>query len=314
MFSSDRSCFEAFTENMAGETQLLELRRHYHCAAYNCAIAVISCSFSEPKFYQGFLFSEKPEKVLTALCKYLHRNTFLLVLTFMFISPLQSQFILENIIDIGRIYNFPIEIEVCVYYKHTYQWHRWLYDVFIYLIILLGATGKEEEVLHDSERSERGDRRYLLPIMSQTTLSTLGTNSRLSFYGISRFIYWYYSHSKSRGWKIKGFICDDMKQVLQLWILHRRVLLVLVDDFVVMVSTETPVYLSSQSYMADSSLSEEMSQFDFSTGVQSFSYNSQNPEGPRRSVAKRVSDDYVTLLSFTALDLGGCLSKLQKRP
>lgn len=58
-----RSCFEAFTENMAGETLLLELRRLYHCAAYNCAIAAISCSFSEPKFYHGFLFSEKPEKV-----------------------------------------------------------------------------------------------------------------------------------------------------------------------------------------------------------------------------------------------------------
>lgn len=49
---------------MAGETQLLELRRLYHCAAYNCAMGAISCSFSEPKFYQGFLFSEKPEKVL----------------------------------------------------------------------------------------------------------------------------------------------------------------------------------------------------------------------------------------------------------
>lgn len=50
---------------MAGETQLLELRRLYHCAAYNCAMGAISCSFSEPKFYQGFLFSEKPEKVRT---------------------------------------------------------------------------------------------------------------------------------------------------------------------------------------------------------------------------------------------------------
>lgn len=58
-----RSCFEAFTENMTGETQLLELRRLYHCAAYNCAIAAISCSFSQPKFYTGFLFTEKPEKV-----------------------------------------------------------------------------------------------------------------------------------------------------------------------------------------------------------------------------------------------------------
>jgi len=48
---------------MAGETVLLELRRQYHCAAYNCTIALISCSFNETKFYQGFLFTEKPDKV-----------------------------------------------------------------------------------------------------------------------------------------------------------------------------------------------------------------------------------------------------------
>nr|XP_014345420.1 PREDICTED: DNA-dependent protein kinase catalytic subunit [Latimeria chalumnae] len=51
-------CYDEFTENMAGETQLLEKRRQYHCAAYNCAIAVISCIFTESKFYQGFLFNE----------------------------------------------------------------------------------------------------------------------------------------------------------------------------------------------------------------------------------------------------------------
>lgn len=48
---------------MAGESALLELRRQYHCAAYNCAIALVSCSFNETKFYQAFLFTEKPEKV-----------------------------------------------------------------------------------------------------------------------------------------------------------------------------------------------------------------------------------------------------------
>lgn len=48
---------------MAGESHLLGKRREYHCAAYNCAIAVISCVFTESKFYQGFLFTEKPEKV-----------------------------------------------------------------------------------------------------------------------------------------------------------------------------------------------------------------------------------------------------------
>ncbi|XP_069007483.1 DNA-dependent protein kinase catalytic subunit [Embiotoca jacksoni] len=154
-----KSCFEAFTENMAGETQFLELRRHYHCAAYNCATAVISCSFSEPKFYQVFLFSEKPEK---------------------------NQFILENIIDASRTYNFPIEIEVPLERKKKY--------------ILIRKEVSEE-------------------------------------------------------------------------------------------NAEAPVYLSSQSYMADSSLSEEMSQFDFSTGVQSFSFSSQNPEGQKRTAAKRETEE-----------------------
>ncbi|KAM8881271.1 DNA-dependent protein kinase catalytic subunit [Synchiropus picturatus] len=154
-----KSCFEAFTENMASEMQLLELRRRFHCAAYNCAIAAISCSFSEAKFYQGFLFTEKPDK---------------------------NQFILENLIDVARVYNFPIEIEVPLERKRKYINIR-----------------KEAS-------DENGD---------------------------------------------------------------------------------SPVYLSSQSYMADSSLSEEMSQFDFSTGVQSFSYNSQNPEGKRRGVVKKENQE-----------------------
>uniref|UniRef100_A0AAV2L5B1 DNA-dependent protein kinase catalytic subunit n=1 Tax=Knipowitschia caucasica TaxID=637954 RepID=A0AAV2L5B1_KNICA len=154
-----KSCFESFTENMAGETQLLELRRLFHCTAYNCAIAVISCSFNEPKFYQGFLFSEKPEK---------------------------HQFILENIIDVTRTYHFPIEVEVPLERKKKY--------------VMIRKEANEE-------------------------------------------------------------------------------------------NGESPVYLSSQSYMADSSLSEEMSQFDFSTGVQSFSYSSQHPEGRRKTTVKRETED-----------------------
>lgn len=58
-----RLCYDAFTENMAGEAQLLERRRLYHCAAYNCAASLVCRVFSELKFYHGFLFSEKPEKV-----------------------------------------------------------------------------------------------------------------------------------------------------------------------------------------------------------------------------------------------------------
>ncbi|XP_042366176.1 DNA-dependent protein kinase catalytic subunit [Plectropomus leopardus] len=179
-----KSCFEAFTENMAGETQLLELRRHYHCAAYNCAIAVISCSFNEARFYNGFLFSEKPEK---------------------------NQFILENIIDTGRTYNFPIEIEVPLERKKKY--------------VMIRKEASDE-------------------------------------------------------------------------------------------TGEAPVYLSSQSYMADSSLSEEMSQFDFSTGVQSFSLSSQNPEGHRRSAVKKeteetnLSQDAMVDLEMDELNQHECMATM----
>uniref|UniRef100_A0A8C5FRE6 DNA-dependent protein kinase catalytic subunit n=1 Tax=Gadus morhua TaxID=8049 RepID=A0A8C5FRE6_GADMO len=172
-------CFEAFTENMAGESQLLEARRQYHCAAYNCAIAVISCSFSEAKFYQGFLFSEKPEK---------------------------HQFILENLIDVQRAYNFPVEIEVPLERKKKY--------------ILIRKEVNEE-------------------------------------------------------------------------------------------NGEAPVYLSSQSYMADSSLSEEMSQFDFSTGVQSFSLGSQNPEGnPRTTEEATASQDVSVVLEMDELNQHECMASM----
>uniref|UniRef100_A0A8C5BIH0 DNA-dependent protein kinase catalytic subunit n=1 Tax=Gadus morhua TaxID=8049 RepID=A0A8C5BIH0_GADMO len=171
-------CFEAFTENMAGESQLLEARRQYHCAAYNCAIAVISCSFSEAKFYQGFLFSEKPEK---------------------------HQFILENLIDVQRAYNFPVEIEVPLERKKKY--------------ILIRKEVNEE-------------------------------------------------------------------------------------------NGEAPVYLSSQSYMADSSLSEEMSQFDFSTGVQSFSLGSQNPEGNPQWFLATASQDVSVVLEMDELNQHECMASM----
>ncbi|XP_056317923.1 DNA-dependent protein kinase catalytic subunit [Danio aesculapii] len=178
-----KSCFEAFTENMTGETVLLELRRQFHCAAYNCAIALISCSFNETKFYQGFLFTEKPDK---------------------------NQVIFDNLIDSQRVYNFPIEIDVPIERKKKY------------VMIRKEVSG------------ENGD---------------------------------------------------------------------------------TPVYLSSQSYMADSSLSEEMSQFDFSTGVQSFSYNSQNPSGESSSSRTRerkevVSQDETVELEMDELNQHECMANM----
>uniref|UniRef100_A0A8C9DUV3 DNA-dependent protein kinase catalytic subunit n=1 Tax=Prolemur simus TaxID=1328070 RepID=A0A8C9DUV3_PROSS len=141
-------CHDAFTENMAGESQLLERRRLYHCAAYNCAISVICCVFSELKFYHGFLFSEKPEK---------------------------NVLIFENLIDLKHCYTFPIEVEVPMERKKKYI-----------------------EIRKEAREAANGD-------------------------------------------------------------------------------SDVPHYMSSLSYLADSSLSEEMSQFDFSTGVQSYSYSSQDP-------------------------------------
>ncbi|XP_061073095.1 DNA-dependent protein kinase catalytic subunit [Conger conger] len=177
-----KSCFEAFTENMTGETQLLEKRRQYHCAAYNCAIAAISCSFSEAKFYQGFLFSEKPEK---------------------------NQFILENIIDMQKTYRFPIEVEVPLERKNKF------------VTIRKEASAENEEEPH---------------------------------------------------------------------------------------------YLPTQSFMAGSSLSEEMSQFDFSTGVQSFSYTSdvtgRQTAGSSRGRTEAAPQDETIELEMDELNQHECMATM----
>ncbi|KAI1243372.1 hypothetical protein IHE44_0000969 [Lamprotornis superbus] len=169
-----KSCYDAFTENMAGESQLLEKRRQYHCAAYNCAVAVISCVFTESKFYQGFLFSEKSEKNLL---------------------------IFENLIDLKRQYTFPVEIEVPLERKKRYI-----------------AIRKEARDAGNSSQDE-------------------------------------------------------------------------------------PKYLASSSYMMDSSLSEEMSQFDFSTGVQGFSYSSQDVTASSTRFRRKEPTEYKVLNDEMELEM-----------
>ncbi|XP_010572683.1 PREDICTED: DNA-dependent protein kinase catalytic subunit isoform X4 [Haliaeetus leucocephalus] len=169
-----KSCYDAFTENMAGESQLLEKRRQYHCAAYNCAIAVISCVFTESKFYQGFLFTEKSEKNLL---------------------------IFENLIDLKRQYTFPVEIEVPLERKKRYI-----------------AIRKEARDAGNSDQDE-------------------------------------------------------------------------------------PKYLASASYMMDSSLSEEMSQFDFSTGVQGFSYSSQDVTASSTHFRRKEATEYMVLNDEMELEM-----------
>lgn len=48
---------------MTGEATLLDLRREYHCAAYNLLISVVSCTQTDAKFYAVFLFGENEAKV-----------------------------------------------------------------------------------------------------------------------------------------------------------------------------------------------------------------------------------------------------------
>ncbi|XP_013928118.1 PREDICTED: DNA-dependent protein kinase catalytic subunit [Thamnophis sirtalis] len=181
-----KSCYDAFTENMSGETQLLEKRRQFHCAAYNCAIAVISHVFNESKFYQGFLFTEKPDKNLL---------------------------IFENLLDLQHRYSFPIEIEV--------------------------------------------------PLEKKKRYITIRKEARQTMSGDSA----------------------------------------------------EPHYLASASYMVDSSLSEEMSQFDFSTGMQSFSYSSEDPTSSDSHVRKKeitdteVPDD-VMELEMDELNQHECMASM----
>ena len=50
-------------EDVRGETEHKELRRQYHCAAYNTLVALMCCTQTEMKFYTGFLFKEDLIKV-----------------------------------------------------------------------------------------------------------------------------------------------------------------------------------------------------------------------------------------------------------
>ena len=53
---------------------LLDLRREYHCSAYNALVSVISCTQTELKFYNGFLFSENLTKVRLTCTGMLNHN------------------------------------------------------------------------------------------------------------------------------------------------------------------------------------------------------------------------------------------------
>ena len=51
------------SEDLHGDKTNYELRRQYHCMAYNMLIAVITCTQNKMQFYTGFLFKEDLIKV-----------------------------------------------------------------------------------------------------------------------------------------------------------------------------------------------------------------------------------------------------------
>ncbi|RUS72684.1 hypothetical protein EGW08_019554 [Elysia chlorotica] len=75
---------EAKSEDSRGELPVKDLRRQYHCHAYNLMVAIISCVQTELKFYKGFLFQDNVTK---------------------------GQFLLDNIVDKNMQYDFEVELQ-----------------------------------------------------------------------------------------------------------------------------------------------------------------------------------------------------------
>ena len=66
----------------------MELRRQYHCHAYNMLVAIISCTQTKIQFYTTFLFKEDLNK---------------------------GVILWDNIIDTSKRYHFECELEVGYY-------------------------------------------------------------------------------------------------------------------------------------------------------------------------------------------------------
>ena len=64
---------------------MTELRRQYHCHAYNMLVAIISCTQYKIQFYTTFLFKEDLTK---------------------------GMLLWDNIVDTNRSYHFECELEV----------------------------------------------------------------------------------------------------------------------------------------------------------------------------------------------------------
>ena len=101
-----RAGHDAKSEDLHGDKTMYELRRQYHCAAYNMLTAVISCTQNKLQFYTGFLFKEEPSKVRIEL------GFMAQCLPFARHCSHQGQYLWENLVDLDREYHFAAELEV----------------------------------------------------------------------------------------------------------------------------------------------------------------------------------------------------------
>lgn len=92
-------------EDLHGDQTLGELRRQYHCAAFNMVAAVITCTQKDLKFYTTFLFKED----LTKVCNWSPSSVYRF-----FLFLLQGLYLWDNLIDPEKVYHFEMELEVHV--------------------------------------------------------------------------------------------------------------------------------------------------------------------------------------------------------
>ncbi|XP_056017774.1 DNA-dependent protein kinase catalytic subunit-like isoform X2 [Ostrea edulis] len=88
-----RTAHEAKGEDVRGETSCTELRRQYHCAAYNLLIAVLSSTQNDAKFFTAFLFKEDEAK---------------------------GQFVFDNLVNKDKAYEFTSELKAPLSRKKQY--------------------------------------------------------------------------------------------------------------------------------------------------------------------------------------------------